>query len=43
MKNRRMGVHAYIIYGFPSGGRKIFRLEERFLSIWLRRNWIVSW
>jgi hypothetical protein len=38
MKNRRMGVHAYIISGFPSWGRKFFRLEEGLLDVWLRRS-----
>jgi hypothetical protein len=43
MKIEKVDVHTYIIPSFPNGGRKLFRLKGRFLYIWLRRNWIVSW
>jgi hypothetical protein len=32
-KNRKMGVHAYIISSFLSWGRKFFRLEEGLLDV----------
>jgi hypothetical protein len=35
-----MGVHAYIISNFPSGGRKFFRLKEGLSDVWLRRSWM---
>jgi hypothetical protein len=38
-----MDVHAYIIFGFPSWGRKFFRLKEGLLDIWLRRSLRSPW
>jgi hypothetical protein len=32
MKNRRMGVHAYIISGFPNGGKEVFQAQGRALG-----------
>jgi hypothetical protein len=43
MKMENVDVDAYIIPSFSNGGRKLFRLERRFLYVLLRRNWIVSW
>jgi hypothetical protein len=43
VKIEKMGVHAYIISSFPTSGRKLFRLKERLLYVWLRRNWMISW
>jgi hypothetical protein len=38
MKMEKVDVHAYIIPSFPNGGRKLFRLEGKFLYVWLRRT-----
>jgi hypothetical protein len=43
MENRKMDVHAYIVSGFPSWGRKFFRLEEGLLDVWLRRSLRSPW
>jgi hypothetical protein len=43
MENRKMDVHAYIISGFLSWGRKFFRLEEGLVDVWLRRSWMIPW
>jgi hypothetical protein len=42
-ENKMMGVHAYIVSGFLSWGRKFFRLEEGFLDVWLRRSLRSPW
>jgi hypothetical protein len=43
VKIEKVGVHAYIIPSFPNGGRELFRLKERLLYVWLRRDWMISW
>jgi hypothetical protein len=43
MKIGKMDVLNYIISSFPNGGRKLFKLKGRFLYVWLRRNWMISW
>jgi hypothetical protein len=42
VKIEKMGAHAYIIPSFPSGRRRLPRLNGRLLYIWLRRNWMIS-
>jgi hypothetical protein len=42
-KNGKVDVHAYIIPGFLSSGRKFFRLKERLLDVQLRRNLRSPW
>jgi hypothetical protein len=43
MKKRRMGVHAYIVSGFLSWGRKFFKLKEGHLDVWYRRSLRSPW
>jgi hypothetical protein len=38
MKIEKMDAHAYIIPSFLNGRRKLLRLSERLLYVWLRRN-----
>jgi hypothetical protein len=33
MENRKVSVHAYLIFGFLSWGRKFFRLKEGLLDV----------
>jgi hypothetical protein len=42
-KNGKVSVHAYIIPGFLSWGRKFFRLKEGLLDVQLRRSLRSPW